>query len=294
MYWLAALFCVVVWGTTFISSKVLLLHGLSPDEIILLRFGLAWLCLVPFYRKDLRLPWREEAWMLLVGVLGGSLYFMTENSALRYTLTTNVSLIVSLNPLYTLLIVSLLYRTVRLTPALVCGVVMAVLGVFCVVMNGHVLLQLNPLGDLLALACGLSWTFYSLAYERVSRHHSALLITRKLFFWGFVTCLPLHLLTRQPKDYDAILAEPAVWGNLLFLALVAGLVCFFVWNLSVNRIGTVRANNLLYFSPLVTLLTAHFVLAEPLTLMSLLGMVLTVAGVWLATGWMKKGRTSGN
>ena len=106
--------------------------------------------------------------------------------------------------------------------------------------------------------------------------------------------LPLHLLTRQPKDYGAILAEPAVWGNLLFLALVAGLVCFFVWNLSVNRIGTVRANNLLYFSPLITLLTAHFVLAEPLTLMSLLGMVLTVAGVWLATGWMKKGRTSGN
>ena len=285
MYWLLAFFCVVVWGTTFISSKILLLHGLEPEDIILLRFGIAYLCLLPFYHRQMLLPWRQELWMALIGITGGSLYFMTENTALDYTLTTNVSLIVSLTPLYTLLLMALFYKsTTRLTPLLMLGVVMAVAGVFCVVMNGHILLKLNPLGDMLALACGLSWSAYSLTYNRVSQHYPALLITRKLFFWGFVTCLPILLLSREPKNYTAILAEPVVMGNLLFLSLVAGLLCFFVWNLSVKKVGTVGANNLIYFSPLVTLLTAHIVLGEPLTWMSVAGMFLTVAGVWLATG----------
>ena len=285
MYWLLAFFCVVVWGTTFISSKVLLIHGLEPEDIILLRFSIAYLCLLPFYHRQMRLPWRQELWMALIGITGGSLYFMTENTALDYTLATNVSLIVSLTPLYTLLLMAVFYKSVtRLTPPLILGVVMAVAGVFCVVMNGHILLQLNPLGDFLALACGLSWSAYSLVYNRVSQHFPALLITRKLFFWGFVTCLPILLRPRQPKDYVAILKEPVVTSNLLFLSLVAGLLCFFAWNLSVKKVGTVGANNLIYFSPLATLLTAHFVLDEPLTWMSFAGMFLTVAGVWLATG----------
>ena len=284
MYWLLALFCVVVWGTTFISTKVLLLHGLEPEDIILLRFGVAYLALLPIYHRGMRLPWREELWMMLVGIAGGSVYFMTENSALDYTLTTNVSLIVSLTPLYTLALMAVFYRsTTRLTLRLLLGVVMAVAGVFCVVMNGHILLQLNPLGDLLALLCGLSWSVYSLVYNRVGKRYPALLITRKLFFWGFVTCLPVLLLPKGEKDYVAILSEPVVVGNLLFLGLVAGLLCFFAWNVAVKKVGTVGANNLIYFSPLVTLLTAHAVLGEPLTWMSVVGMVLTVAGVWLAT-----------
>lgn len=285
MYWLLALFCVVVWGTTFISSKVLLLHGLEPGEILLLRFGLAYVCLLPCYHRQIRLPWRQELWMIVLGVLGGSLYFMTENAALRYTLATNVSLIASLTPLYTLALMALFYRgSTRVTPSLLAGVIMAVAGVFCVVMNGHILLRLNPLGDFLALLSGLSWSFYSLAYKHVGNRFPALLITRKLFFWGLVTGLPFVLIGHQAKDYAAILSQPAVAGNLLFLGFVASLGCFFAWNVAVKHLGTIRTNNLLYFNPLITLLTAHIVLGEPITWMSLLGMALTIVGVWWATG----------
>ncbi len=284
MYWLLAFFCVVVWGITFISTKVLLLHGLDPKDIILLRFALTYLCLIAFYHRQKHLPWREELWMLLLGITGGSFYFMTENTALDYTLSTNVCLIVCINPLFTLLLMAFFYKsTTRLTYRLILGVVMAVVGVFCVVMNGHILLKLNPIGDFLALLCGLSWSFYSLIYNRVGQRYSPLLITRKIFFWGFVTCLPAMFLHSQPKNYLAILSEPVVIGNLLFLSLVAGLFCFFAWNLAVSKIGTVGVNNLIYFSPLVTLITAHIVLGEPITWMSVVGMILTTVGVWLAT-----------
>lgn len=286
LHYLLALGCVIVWGCTFISSKILLQHGLSPVDILLLRFGLAYCLLLPFYRKHLRLPsWKDEAWMALLGITGGSLYFLTENTAINYTLTTNASLIVSLTPLYTMLLMRLINRnTTRLSSRMLLGSFLAVIGVFSVVMNGHILLELNPIGDFLSLLSGLCWSFYSLAYCRVAKKWSALLITRKLFFWGFVTALPFLCLHDQEVNASLIINQPAVWGNLLFLGIVASLLCFFGWNVAVSRIGAIHANNLIYFNPLITLLVAHAVLDEPLTWMSLTGMLLTILGVWVANG----------
>lgn len=286
LHYLLALGCVIVWGCTFISSKILLQHGLSPVDILLLRFGLAYCLLLPFYRKHLRLPsWKDEAWMALLGITGGSLYFLTENTAINYTLTTNASLIVSLTPLYTMLLMRLINRnTTRLSSRMLLGSFLAVIGVFSVVMNGHILLELNPIGDFLSFLSGLCWSFYSLAYCRVAKKWSALLITRKLFFWGFVTALPFLCLHDQEVNASLIINQPAVWGNLLFLGIVASLLCFFGWNVAVSRIGAIHANNLIYFNPLITLLVAHAVLDEPLTWMSLTGMLLTILGVWVANG----------
>ena len=253
LYYLLALGCVFFWGCTFISSKILLQAGLTPVDILLLRFGLAYGMLLPFYRK--------------------------------YTLTTNASLIVSLTPLYTMLLMRVLNRkTTRLSSSMLLGSLLAVIGVFSVVMNGHILLELNPLGDFLSLASGLCWSFYSLAYCRVAEKWSALLITRKLFFWGFITALPFAFLQDSSVDFSIIAGQPVVWGNLLFLGVVASLLCFFGWNVAVSRIGAIHANNLIYFNPLITLLVAHQVLGEPLTWMSVSGMLLTILGVWVANG----------
>lgn len=289
LYYLLALGCVVIWGCTFISSKVLLQHGLQPVDILLLRFGMAYLLLLPFYHKHLRLPsWRDEVWMALLGITGGSLYFLTENTAIEYTLTTNASLIVCLTPLYTMLLMRVLHRkTVRLSNRMLLGTLLAVVGVFSVVMNGHILLELNPLGDFLALLSGICWSVYSLIYCQVEKKWSALLITRKLFFWGFVTALPFLWSGGSSITTTLLHSDAVVWWNLVFLGLVASLLCFFVWNVVFPKIGPILANNLLYFNPLVTLLVAHHVLAEPLTWMSAIGMFLTILGVWIAN--RKKG-----
>lgn len=284
LHYLLALGCVFVWGCTFISSKILLQAGLQPVDILLLRFGMAYLLLLPFYRKHLRLPsWKDEAWMIFLGITGGSLYFLTENTAIKYTLTTNASLIVSLTPLYTMLLMRVVKRkSTRLSSRMLIGSLLAVIGVFSVVMNGHILLELNPLGDFLSLLSGLCWSFYSLAYCYVAQKWSALLITRKLFFWGFITAIPFGFAESSLSHASLAFAQPVVWGNLLFLGIVASLLCFFGWNVAVSRIGAIHANNLIYFNPLVTLLVAHYVLDEPLTWMSLTGMFLTILGVWIA------------
>ena len=102
IYHLIAILTVGIWGLTFISTKVLIEHGLSPQEIFLLRFLMAYLgiwFISP--RKLFADNWKDELWLLWGGVTGGSFYFFTENTALEITLATNVAFIVCTAPLLT-------------------------------------------------------------------------------------------------------------------------------------------------------------------------------------------------
>lgn len=283
MYHLAALFCVIVWGITFVSTKVLIEHGISPEEIIVIRYGIAYVCLLPFSRRWYAGSIKAELTMLALGILGGTLYFLSENYAVKYTLATNVSLITCTTPLITTLLLAFFYRSERITGKMILGSLTACIGVFLVVFNGHFVLQLNPIGDLLAFGSALSWSLYSLLFMKVSNRYSTLFLTRKLFFYGILTTLPVSLINNgfRPSTFHA-LTQPVVCLNILFLAVVASLFCFYLWGISVKHIGTISANNLIYFSPVFTLITAAIVLSEPVSIASIAGLVLTIGGVWMA------------
>lgn len=272
----------VVWGTTFVSTKVLIQHGISPEEIIVMRYGIAYLCLLPFSRRWYAGSIKNEFTMLALGLLGGTLYFMTENYAVKYTLTTNVSLITCTTPLITALLMTAFYRSERITRTMIIGSILACVGVCFVVFNGHFMLRLNPLGDILALCSALSWSLYSLLFMKVGKRFSTQFLTRKLFFYGIITTLPISFMHGGFTVYTLYaLMQPPVVFNILFLGLVASLGCFYLWGVSVKRIGTIAANNLIYFSPIFTLITAAIVLGEPVSWFSMLGLLLTIGGVWL-------------
>ena len=103
LYHVVAFIVVAIWGATFVSTKLLLLGGLSAAQIFTLRFIIAYVLLLVFclFRgiRWMADNWRDELLMALLGLTGGSLYFLTENNAMIYTTTTNTSLIVSLCPL---------------------------------------------------------------------------------------------------------------------------------------------------------------------------------------------------
>lgn len=283
LYYIGALFCVAMWGMTFISSKILTQHGLLPSEIMALRYFIAYILIVPFAPKKLFAnSKKDELLFILTGITGGSVYFLAENTAVMYTLTTNVSLITCITPLYTALLMPLFYKSSKLTPNLLIGSIIAVAGVICVVFNGHFMLKLSPKGDLLALVAGLCWSFYSIICQNLGKRYTSLFMTRKLFFYGILTILPVLLL----EDHDGTmekLMQPTVIYNFAFLGVIASFLCFFLWNVSVKQIGTVPANNLIYFNPLVTLITAHFVLNEPISVISIAGFIITICGVFTAS-----------
>lgn len=279
---LAAIVVVGIWGLTFISTRVLIENGLTPQEIFLLRFLMAYVgiwFISP--RKLFCHNWRDEGWMLLGGITGGSLYFLTENTALEVTLTTNVAFIVCSTPLLTMLLFKLFYRGEKSGWQLTAGSLLALVGVGLVIFNGNFVLKLSPLGDFLSLAASLSWAFYSLIMRQMSGRYSTVFVTRKVFFYGLLTILPVFAF--RPWQFSlSSFVYPAVWMNLLFLGVLASLVCFAAWNVILKRLGTVRASNYIYLNPIFTSIGALFFLNEPLTPFALLGATCVLLGVYLA------------
>lgn len=282
IYHLIAILTVGIWGLTFISTKVLIEHGLSPQEIFLLRFLMAYLgiwFISP--RKLFADNWKDELWLLWGGVTGGSFYFFTENTALEITLATNVAFIVCTAPLLTTILSLLIYKKEKATAGLVGGSLLALVGMALVVYNGHFILKIPPLGDFLTLLAAFSWAFYSLIMKKMSGRYRTTFITRKIFFYGILTILPAFIL--HPWQFSLSgLWQPAVWMNLLFLGVLASLVCFVVWNIILKQLGTVRASNYIYLNPLFTLIGSAVLLDEQFTVMSLMGAMLILGGVYWA------------
>ena len=277
--YVTAFIIVVLWGCTFVQTKILINAGLRPDEIFLFRFTLAYILILPFAGKRLMLDnLTDELLAALLGLTGGSLYFVTENYALAYGYCSNVALIVCLTPIVTSFIVGCFYPGERLRGAGVLGSVIALVGMALVVFNGNFILKLSPLGDILALGACLCWAVYSLVIKRLQGKYSNMLITRKIFGYGLFTILPLLLV--RGVNVDILLNGGAVvWGNVLFLGCVASMLCFLGWNYCLERIGTVRATNLLYLNPVVSITTSAIVLGERVTWLAIIGAVLILAGL---------------
>lgn len=292
-YHLLALAVVAVWGITFVSTKVLIGAGMHPVTIFFIRFVMAYAGIwayIGLSRRNAKLwyGWKEELVFLLLGVTGGSFYFLTENTALAYTQACNVAFLVCSAPLFTA-IFTLIYKrfgkgrfaagleNIHLGWPLVGGTVLALAGMALVVFDGT-RLQLSAQGDLLAIGAALCWAVYSLYMGQMTREYGTVTATRKVFFYGLLTILPFLGGYRDSFSPD-ILGQPVVWGNLLFLGLLASLVCFIAWNLVMDKLGNVTSTNYVYLNPVFTLITAMILLGERLTLPAALGCAAILAGV---------------
>ena len=285
LFHFVAFVVIAIWGSTFVFTKLLLLGGLSAAQIFILRFIIAYVLLLVYCLmrgiRWLSASWRDELLMAALGVTGGSLYFLTENSSMNYTTTTNTSIIVSLCPLFASAIIGLFYKTERLSGLQTFGTLMAALGVIVVVMNGHFVLHLSPRGDLLAFAACLCWALYSLLMIPANARYDTVFVTRKVFFYGLLSMTPYYI--RYPDlNLHLLFEQPQLLWNLLFLGCVASMLCFLTWNWVLKKLGAVVATNYVYLNPVTTIIFAWFLLGEPITLWFLLGSILILLGMFLA------------
>lgn len=287
VYHLVAFITVAIWGSTFVFTKMLLQNGLSPAQIFTLRFIIAYVLLLGYSLSTHHFSlfassWRDELIMVLLGITGGSVYFLAENAAMLYTTATNTSLIVCSCPLFAMLLFAIVYRhSERISQLQAIGSVMACMGMAVVVLNGHFVLHLSPIGDMLAFAACLCWAVYSLLMKPATERYSSLFITRKVFFYGLLTITPYYLIEPGFPSIDVLLRPDVLW-NLLFLGVVASMICYVVWNWVIGKLGAVVATNWVYFNPITTILFAWWLLHEQITVWFLLGTVFILSGMYLA------------
>ena len=272
---------VTIWGVTFVSTKVLLQHGLGPIDIMFYRFVLAYFCILVISHKRLWANnWKDEGMLILAGLTGGTLYFIAENTALGISQASNVALLVCTTPIFTALLAHWVFKD-PLRKNMMIGSVIALIGVGLVVFSGSVILKINPLGDFLSIMAALMWAVYCLILKPLGKRYSTAFITRKVFLYSILSLLiyfffkPLHI------QMD-ILLQPVVMFNLLFLGIVASMLCFIAWNAAVKVLGPSRTANYIYVQPMSTLVLSSIILSEVITLTSLIGAACIIGGVYLA------------
>ena len=279
-----ALFCALVWGVTFVASKRLL-AAYTPTRLMFLRFVLAYAVLWALHPKWERLVWREELRFFFMGLTGCTLYFWTENTALTLTATANVSTIVALAPLLTALLAHVAAREREpLTARTWIGFAAAFCGVLLVVWQGTFVLRLSPAGDLLALATAVFWAVFCVQQTYALARHSSLFITRKVMFYGIVTCLPLLALEGfQGFSLAPVLGSGTNLLCLLFLAVLGSALCYLAWAAGERVLGPVVMSSYIYAIPFITLAAGAVLLDEPITATGVLGAALIVTGVWISS-----------
>ena len=279
---LASLFTVVVWGTTFISTKVLL-NNFKPVEILLLRFLAAYIILLLFFPKALKATnRRQELIFAAAGLCGVCLYYLLENIALTYTSASNVGVIISVAPFFTAILNRFCFKEKeKMQMNFFIGFILAIAGIVLISFNGADL-KLNPVGDLLALAAAIVWAFYSVLTRKISGFgYNTVLSTRRVFFYGIIFMLPAMLLFDFSPDLIR-LAEPENLLNIIFLSLGASAMCFITWNFAVKVLGAVKTSVYIYMVPVITVAASAVFLNEKMTVLKTAGVLLTLAGLLLS------------
>ena len=277
---LAALFTVVVWGTTFVASKVLL-ERFTPLEILFYRFVLGFVILTIICPRRLRgTTLAQELTFAAAGLCGVCLYFLLETIALTYTMASNVGVILSTSPFF-IAILSRLFLGEALRGRFFVGFVFAITGVGLISFNG-VRLELNPMGDLLSVGAALSWGVYSLLTRRIGSFGlNVIQTTQRIFLYGLL-CLAGSLLFIEARFSPARLAEPIGFLNIAYLGVGASALCFVTWNFAVKVLGPVRTGVYLYLAPVVTVTASALILSERVTAMAALGTCLILIGLALS------------
>ena len=277
-----ALITIFIWGTTFISTKILL-KTFTPIEILFYRFFLGFIFLILMYPKRLKLKKRkEEIYFIFAGLSGVSLYYLFENTALTYTSASNVGVLVSVAPFFTAILSSIFIKSESLHKNFFIGFIIAISGIIFISFKDANNVSLSPMGDILALLAAMIWAVYSLLSKKISElGYNIIQCTRRIFFYGLIfmsVMLPFFDFTFDLSLFNNF----TVIFNILFLGIGACSICFVTWNTAIKIPGTIKTSAYIYIVPVITIITSFIVLKENITLSIIIGTILVLIGLFLS------------
>ena len=279
---LAAFITVLIWGTTFISTKILQ-RNFSPVEILLFRFIICYFTLLAAYPQRLKIrdP-KKELLFAGAGLCGVTLYFLLENIALTVSYASNVGVIISIAPFFTGILSRWFLVAEKPRPSFYIGFVVSMLGIILINFNGSLVLKLNPIGDILTICAALSWAVYSLLTKKISEYgYHTVQTTRRTFFYGILFLLPALLFFPWEWSPNRLL-RPAAILNFLYLGVGASAVSFVSWNMAIRLLGAVKTSMYIYLGPAVTLFFSMLILKEPITWIAIAGTLLILCGLYIS------------
>jgi len=282
--YLEVLFAVIVWGASFIATKIGV-KEVSPITVVWLRFGMGVIILgiAVAVRKEFALPSKTEwGYFALLGFLGITWHQWLQSTGLVTAQASTTAWIVATTPIFMALLGWLILKE-NLTWGQGAGIMLATLGVILVVSNGAVISifssNFGTPGDYLIMISALNWAVFSALSRRGLKKHPA---ARMMFYvmafgWIFssIAFFAGDNLSEVPKlSFNG-------WVSIAFLGIFCSGLAYIAWYDGLQVIPTSQIGAFLYLEPLVAVIVAGVILAEPITWVSLVGGITILLGVYL-------------
>ena len=281
---MAALGAVLIWGLTFVPTK-LALAEMGPFTLAVLRFSVALAAILPIALRGYP---RSATWRKLplsttapLGLTGVALYFGLQNLGLARTTAAEAGLMSATVPALTALLSTVLLRE-PLGLRRLAGILASLTGVALVVLSpaGLAGSRGSLEGDLMILAASLAWAVYTLIGKRVAGRVPDTVLLACTMAIGTLLLLPAAAL--EPAPVPLPNASASAWLSVLFLGLGGSAASFFCWSAALRRMDASAASIFINLVPVVTIISSALLLHESLLPAQLLGGALVLMGVYLA------------
>jgi len=279
-----ALFAVIVWGASFIATK-LALKEISPITIVWLRFlmGVVILGLAVVLRQQFSLPDKKEwAYFALLGFLGITFHQGLQSNGLRTSEAGTTAWIVSTTPVFMALLGWLILKE-GLGWAKTFGILIAFIGVLVVISKGNIgsvsIGRFGAPGDILILVSAVNWAVFSALSRRGLKSYPASLMMFYVMSFGWLFTSLLFIPTNGLAEIGNLTSNG--WMGVAFLGIFCSGLAYIAWYDALKALTTAQTGVFLYLEPLVTVVVAFFVLGEAITPALLVGGAVILFGVWL-------------
>jgi drug/metabolite transporter (DMT)-like permease len=272
---------ILIWGTTFIATKVLL-RQVGPLQLTLLRFIIAFAVLAPLAaRQGFKLKDVFNPVFLFFGLTGTALYFALQNLGMSFTSVSSTSLILSIVPVLTA-VLAVIFLKERLSRLQIAGIALVTMGVALIALSSTGSSESpNPLlGNILVFAGGLSWAVYTIQGRRMVSSYPALVMTAASTGAGILFLLPF-------AGWETVVSGLPHFNLLgivllLYLGLAASALTMFLWNYALHYLSASVASTFINLTPIIGVASAYL-LGEKPPLLQLAGGLLAIAGVWISS-----------
>jgi drug/metabolite transporter (DMT)-like permease len=280
---LFALITVLIWGGGVVGTKVLLtVTDLNALEILFFRTLIGYTTLFILHPKFYKTGIKDELLFLACGLTGITLCQFAQNMALVYSTAANVGLLVYSSPIVTAGFIYLFDKNEKIGLAYIIGFILAMSGIYLIIFNGTFVLDLNPLGDILALVACVLWGLYCVIIKKVTaKDYNVLYSTRKILFYGLLTTEPFTFFIDFSFDLTPFLNKTALI-SILFIGIGGYAIAYATWSKATQVLGAAKASPYLYLTPVVTVIVSFFVLGETITPAIVSGGFLILVGLYIS------------
>jgi len=283
MTYIALLCTILVWGLSFIGTKIAL-TSFTPFVYIFLRFSLAavFFLFLLLRRGFPKLNARDHKKLFIIAFFEPGLYFTFETIGLTYTTASKASIIISIVPIMVMLLARMILKE-RINAKSLLGILLSIIGIMVLVLCDPKFswaFEGSFIGDIFILGAVISASFYMVFARDLGKRLSSVEITSFQTLYGTIFFTPLFILNAGTIQWAqvSLIAVAAV----VFLAIFATILGFLFYNYALTQIPATRAAVFLNGIPVITAMSAWIILDERLTLLQGMGGILVLAAVLVA------------